>query len=114
MKITNSPADAILKEAGIGPAEKNNLREILEANFLGLDEVIQELSNVVHNDPKNELRLKGIDTALKLHKVMEDDKSVPSIVINIQAPGGAGVSVGIPDILIPRNVQTGSEILQLA
>lgn len=112
MKISNTPADAILKEAGLGPSS-NNLRDLLENNFLGLDEVIQELSNVVHNDPKSELRLKGIDTALKLHKVMDDDKSVPSIVINIAAGGNSNIG-GIPDILIPRNIpQTGATILSL-
>ncbi len=117
MLINNSPISEILHSAGIikpkSNEEGNRLKEILSDSGLSLEEVISELSNVVKGSGDESLKLRGIDTALKLHGAMkEEDKSIPQITINIQAPQarladecGADESeetYGIPSIFIPR------------
>ena len=116
---TPSPINEILQAAGVIRAksadEKNHLKEILNDSALSLEEVISELSNVVKGSQDESIKLRGIDTALKLHGAMkEEDKSVPSITINIQAPREAASeseeTYGIPSIFIPRALPHSEEL----
>lgn len=114
--IFSDAAKEVLKEAGLikpepsGINEKNRLSEILSESSLSLEQTIQQLGNIVHESRDESIKLRGIDTALKLHRVMTDDgvRPTPSIVINISSPGSQnGITEGrIPSILIPRDLNT--------
>jgi len=99
----NDSIAEVLRESGIKPPG-NNLREILDSQFLSLDDAIRQLSSIVHDSSDNSTKLRAIDTTLKLHKVLEEDKKeVPSITIVIQPPSGGHLEA-IPSILIPREL----------
>lgn len=113
MKLTPifDPAHEALKEAGLirthSAADKNYLRELLDDNGLSLESVIAELSNVVRESPDQALKLRGIDTSLKLHRVMDDPDAnkVPQVTIVIQASSNGGGG-SIPSIFIPREISS--------
>lgn len=115
--IFSDAAKEVLKEVGLlkpipdGTSnEKNRLSEILSESSLSLEQTIQQLGNIVHESRDESIKLRGIDTALKLHRVMNDDSrpTAPQIVINISSPGGQnGITEGrIPSILIPRDLNS--------
>jgi hypothetical protein len=99
----SDPADEILADVGLKPRQSGNaLRDILENQGLGLDRVIAELSDIMTESPDRNVRLRATETALKLHRVMEDEKApAPAVTIVIQ--GGSGHS-SIPSILLPREI----------
>jgi len=102
--------DEILKETGI-KKEGNSLKDILSNSGMGLENVIQNLANLAFNAGDDAVRLRAIDTGLKLHKVMDDEKAAaPVINITIQSVNGNREMHGIASILVPRTIEVKSQL----
>lgn len=109
-KGQHDPASEVLKQSGIlrplsDANDKNELKRILNDNSLSLEEVIAQLSFTAHESRDETLKLRAIDTALKLHGAMNDEQvKIPSITIVIQPKDSSLSPDPIPSILIPREV----------
>lgn len=71
----------VLKETGI--KDQKDVKKILEVEGLGVDELISELGSVVRGADSTAMKLKGIETGLKLHGLMKNDEVSQVPVVNI-------------------------------
>lgn len=98
-KIDSAVSD-LLKSAGINPAA--DLATKLAENNLSTEDCIAQLSDIVRNgENRDGVRLRAVETGLKLNRVLDNEKTGPTtnFTIVINDPRGA---VGINPILIPR------------
>lgn len=85
-------------------ARKGDLTDLLESNSLGADRLIESLGSIAHNSENDSLRLRAIETGLKLNPETRaamreaDAKELP--IVNIIIRDGNGMN----PILIPRKV----------
>ncbi len=101
----NRPAD--LQPSQINKVLKSvrkdgELEELLEANGMGREELIQQLGSVTRCAEMESNRLRAIELGVKLHGMLKDDevKNIPvvNIIINDSE------HIGINPILIPRTI----------
>lgn len=103
--VIEDPTAEILRDSGFlsaqgAKSDGDRLKEILENKGLGLDKVVAELADLVNYSREETIRLRAIDTSLKLHRVMEPEgAAAPSVTIVIQSSLQQG---GVPQILLPR------------
>lgn len=104
LKPTVDPVKAFLVDQGITPATNgNNLKDILDRN-IPLEEVISLLSDSIRSGD-NASRLRAIETALKLHKVVEPEEKLDiRPVVNITVVAAAQSTGNLMTILRPKEV----------
>lgn len=96
----------ILKQAGIVPVSSesgNNLKDILTSSGLDLETVIGEIATLARDCTDPTIKSRNLETALKLHKVLDTDdkKDSGNITINI-LPLAQARTDSVPAILLPR------------
>lgn len=98
-------AAAVLKAQGLFTPKKDKVSTLLDDNSLSTSDLLSALGNFAHNAASEPLRLRALETALKLNpdtrQAMRehDEKAVPIVNIIIQ-----DTHVGVNPILIPRKV----------
>src|SRR6266568_659036 len=113
MPIISPDIQKALRQVGLSKNLKDiPLVERLEANNLSLDDALEQLSEIMQGGDANQ-KLRAVDTALKLHKVLNEDKvQMPVIQIQINDKFSAA-STSVNPILIPREpVKFEKETLQ--
>lgn len=113
MPIISPDIQKALRQVGMGKlASDTPLNERLEANNLSLDNALETLSEIMQGGDTNQ-KLRAVDTTLKLHKVLNDDKvQMPVIQIQINDKFSAA-QTSVNPILIPREpVKLNKETLQ--
>jgi hypothetical protein len=92
---------AILSEIGISKRDESSLTGNLSAAGLSLDNLLDQLSSISSTSQSDAIKLRAIETALKMHGVLKEQAAPPpSISITITDPYGQTSSVN--PILIPR------------
>lgn len=100
-------ASTALKSLGLFQGKdspKETLKDLLEENSLGADALISSLGSIAHNGESEAIRLRAIETGLKLHPATRqamkehDERAIP--IVNIVIHGVDGPN----PILIPRKV----------
>lgn len=89
----------VLKESGI--KKDLELKDLLGANSLGPEELIEELGHVVRGADSSAIKLRGIETGLKLNGLLtnNDAPQMPTVNIIINDPQYTDVN----PILLPRS-----------
>ena len=99
-------AREVLRGAGLFTKRvpRNDLSELLESNSLGADRLIESLGSIAHNSENDSLRLRAIETGLKLNPetraAMREADAKEAPIVNIIIHGNDAVN----PILIPRKV----------
>lgn len=90
----------VLGEAGLTAKPEASLKELLESNGLGANEVLQELSFVMKGSENPSARMTAIKTAAQLNGLLanEDGVNIPIVNIIINDPE----FVNVNPILLPR------------
>lgn len=105
-KLKEAPSQEIvatlLSEAGIGTKRgglKKSVKDLLEEYDIGSEDAIELLSGIAHRGESDAIRLRAIDTALKLSGDLAETPQVPivNIIINDKES-----TFEINPILIPR------------
>lgn len=101
--------DNLLEAAGLKPKELANdapLMEKLKASRLGTKELLEDLSNIISTGDTDGVRLKAIETGLKLNpetrQALNDDAGKPVPIVNIIIRDRQSVEVN--PILLTRKV----------
>ncbi len=90
----------VLKESGI--SSKDDIKSILAREALGPDDLISELGSVVRGADSSAMKLKGIETALKLNGLLRNDSDgAVAPIVNIIIHDSE-FSQGINPILLTR------------
>lgn len=93
---------SLLENAGIGVSRKKlkkTIKELLEEYDIGTEDAVELLSGIAHRGESDAIRLRAIDTALKLGDELKDAPSVPVVNINIYDKES---HFEVNPILIPR------------
>ena len=91
----------VLKESGI-KAGSDDIKGILAREALAPDDLISELGSVVRGADSTAMKLKGIETALKLNGLLQtNNDGVGAPIVNIIIHDSE-FSQGVNPILIPR------------
>lgn len=88
-----------LAESGVRGSE--DVKKLLEIEGLGPSEVIAELGSAMRSAENSHIKLKAIDTALKLNGLMHNNDGVSIPVVNIVINDSE--FSGQNPILIPRS-----------
>jgi hypothetical protein len=98
-----SPASVkeVLKEAKT-ISKSANLEELLEANGLGPEEVLQNLGSLTRCAEVEGNRLRAIEMGIKLNGMLRDDEGLKVPIVNIIINDSE--YVGVNPILIPRSL----------
>lgn len=99
--ISDSAVEKLLKNNGVikSSAADKGLPSILEDHGLGPEDLVKELKYLLDSDESAHVKLRVIETGLKLNKALgEDEQKFSPINIIIKD----GESVSINPILIPR------------
>ncbi len=80
------------------------LPELLRKHRLDTDHALSKLSDMIDENSSPTITMRGIETALKLNKVLDskETSSAPVFIINITDPKRVE---GINPILLPRELQ---------
>lgn len=90
---------SVLAEVGV---KKDDIKGLLDANGLGPAELIEELGSAIRSADSSAMRLKGIETGLKLNGLLRnDDSGVQAPVVNIIINDAQFGEVN--PILVPRS-----------
>lgn len=104
MPIIEHGVQAALRQAGIIKDESElptDLTSRLERKNLDLDSTLLHLHDIVNGADTSAVKLRAVDTILKLHGVLKDQAAPPpSVTFVIQ--GGEVNNQGLNPILIPR------------
>ena len=106
MPIINHDIQRALRVAGIvkddNPTD-TGIQARLDRHNLSLDETLAHLSDLVTGSDTSAVKLRAVDTILKLHGILKETAAPPpSINIIINDSLGTPVGNGINPILIPR------------
>jgi len=90
---------SVLRESGLS-TKQEDVKKLLDVEGLGVSELITELGSVVRGADSSAMKLKGIETGLKLHGVLQRDDvvQVPQVTIIINDSEHSEIN----PILIPR------------
>jgi hypothetical protein len=104
MPIIRPEIQKALRAAGLADKEgSSTLTQRLDSNNLSIDTLLEQLSDIVQGG-ETSLRLRAIDTGLKLHKVLNDKPDqMPQISIVIHDKFATESSPEINPIFIPRS-----------
>ena len=102
MPISNPQIQEALREAGLVGVHKHSLTEQLAAEDLTVEDAIKLLADIAYTSQEPSLRLRAVETVLKLQGLMKDSApSAPVVNFIIQDPEGPR---DINPILIPRGL----------
>ena len=99
-------ARELMAESGV--SSDKPLPELLKQNRLDTNSLLGKLSDMIDDNESPHIKMRGIETGLKLNGVMNDKdvvKQMPTFIINIKDKE----SVTINPILLPRELQEESE-----
>lgn len=103
MPIINHDIQKALRLAGIVKEENTEdtgIQSRLDRHNLSLTETLDHLANIVSNADTSTVKLRAVDTILKLHGVLKETAAPPpsiNIIIN-----DSKAITGINPILVPR------------
>lgn len=104
MPLLRPEIDKVLKSAGIGSFDETSLSKRMAEHGLGLGDTIGRLSDITENADSDAVRLRAIDTALKMHGVLKETGNViVPVTIIINDPQS---TFKVNPILIPRTPVT--------
>lgn len=97
-----SPESASSEES----SDKSSFQLQLERAGLGLEDTLQELSNISKTSVSEHLKLRSIETVLKLHQVLKEQPAaqIPAINIIIQDSNSDAILEGTNPIFLPRQL----------
>lgn len=108
MPLINHGIQDALRKAGIvkDPNEgPSNIQSKMNEAGMSVDELLISLRDTVEGADSSSVKLRAIDTALKLHGVLKDQVAPPPLVnIIIADPNPLKAEGGLNPILIPRKV----------
>lgn len=108
MPILKPEIAKALRAAGLSKDQQDSsLDDKLNACGLSLEETLSQLSDIAHAGGNETVRLRALETSLKLSKVLNDQPSaIPNITIVINDPNRPP---GVNPILIPRETKQSVE-----
>ena len=113
MPILNHGVQEALRQAGILPSEReenSSIQDQLNSEGLSTRDLLIHLKDLVDGADTSAVKLRAIDTGLKLHGVLKDQAPAPpsiNIIIN-DKDGMPGSVNGLNPILIPRKASVES------
>ncbi len=105
-----SKIQKVLNNAGLGPKKDQTILERLEdSQSLNIQSSLDSLGEIMENGETGAIRLRAIETVLKLHGVLKDAQAPPPSITIIIKDASGNETNGINPILIPRT-QTPQKI----
>jgi hypothetical protein len=95
---------AAVRDAGIDNTEGNEtVSELMDKKDMSMSQILDDLKDFIDTSTNEPLRLRAIETALKMKGALKDtaQSPIPSITILIQDQSGSSVN-GVNPILVPR------------
>lgn len=90
----------VLEEAGVKKAAPSDLKELLEANSLGPEDLIQELGSMARSAIAEPTRLKALEMGMRLNGMLQTEAGSNVPIVNIIIRDSQNIDIN--PILIPR------------
>lgn len=104
MPLIKPEIQDVLRAAGLEkPQTSGSASDKLTSAGLSLDSIAEELTELAKHSGNESLRLRALETSLKVHGALKDQPQaiIPSFTIIIQS-AGAGPTPSVNPILFPR------------
>lgn len=89
----------VLSESGL--VDQSDIKKVLEANSLGINEVISEVGYIMRGGENSSVKLRAAETAMKLHGYLNNKDDGPAApIVNIIINDSKDTVIN--PILIPR------------
>lgn len=105
MPLIRPEIQKVLRAVGLEKEESpGTASEKLTAAGLSQDRIAEELTEIATSSGNEALKLKALETALRVHGALKDQTQVaiPSFTVIIQSASGETISSDVNPILIPR------------